>query len=203
MKKNTPFWLLAVVIMSIAFSRSSEAALLSWGTSTGRLYDSLGTTILDGDRNTTGQTTTGFIQLIYLGANGSYDGFTAAGTGVLGDDLVVQTAWVGKGAPALGGSPDGYVSESLNHSYAIGSGFVIRFFDTPTANYASGDVPTTGNYGVYDPGFTTQSPVADTLAITSNQNAWQAVPEPGTVTLMVVGVASLSISSLRRRKNRA
>jgi hypothetical protein len=94
-----------------------------------------------------------------------------------------------------------------NSTYAIGSQFIIRFFDTPSLAYGTspnGLVPTTGNYGLSQVYTTTQlhngAPVSETFSFSSNYAANIAVvPEPSTVALMLAGLGVLGFARMRRK----
>ena len=188
-------------IMSVAtaallcVSWASASTSIIWET-TGSppqfLRNSTDTAFLTGNRTATGYTVAGFIQLILVsgGVNSTYDGLNLADPqGEGGDDVVIDTAWVGKGTPSLGSpSPDGRFSTTKSYT-STGQNYVIRFFDTPSPDYATGLIPTTGNYNFLS-GFTSTGNPTDTFSITSNisANVPVAVPEPGTLLMALLGV---------------
>lgn len=183
--------LLVSLVQAFSMCQAQAAATIIWQTGPGAT-DYL--TQLGGGSRITGNGTVapagtvgGFLQLIYIGT--SYDGFVDSGTGVLGDDAVVATAYVGLGAMGA----DGRFLASSGNSYASGSQFIIRFFDTPSGTYGSGLVPTSGYYGISGVFTTTQDPTgtgSDTFNISGPVTT--VVPEPTTVALMIAGLGILA-----------
>lgn len=197
MKKATTVLFFALLASVIA-NTSSASITVTWATqgTTFRAYAADGTTLLTAGTSSTA----GFLQLIYLGANGAYDGYALNGTtGVAGDDTVLATSYIGQAAmaPADGRFTSTWINSSVAPNTAA-SRLVIRFFDTPSPLFASGTAPVAGNYGlsqVYtlskDP---TGTPDVETFAFNANYSASTpvAVPEPTTVALMLAGLAVLA-----------
>ena len=182
-----------VMVSSLSFAVDS----ILWQTlPTARGYQLDGTTLITA--NQTLSTVGGFVQLLYLGADGIYNGFINSGTGVVGDDVVAQTTWFGVGAMGRAGE---FVS-SATVSTIIGSKYEIRFFDTPAASYP-GSVPTTGYYGLSQVFSQTGDPDVggvDTFSFNANYSATIAVvPEPSTVALMLAGLGVLGFARMRRK----
>ena len=189
-----------------------EAALLfSWGVDApGRLQDS-SSVVLTGSQSDS--SIGGFIQLIFDGGDGldaldigETDGIPAAG-----NDLVVATGWVGRGAvfdaPAL---TDGFMSgvDDIDgvggYVATAGDMFYIRYFDTASPSYGTGAIPTTGNYADLGPHVLTEQEIngeAAQFAITSNQQTTNPVPEPSTMALFAIG--GLVAAGMRRRAKRS
>ena len=170
---------------------------ITWGTlPANRAYNSDGTTLITADQfvNTIG----GFMQLIYLGANGVYDGFVNSGTGVVNDDVVAQTSWFGVGAM---GRP-GEATTIFSASSAVNSMYEIRFFSNPSANYAGGALPAGGTYGLSQVFTQSGNPAlggTDSFLFNQNYSATIPVPEPSTVALMLAGLGVLGFARMRRK----
>ncbi len=180
--------LITVSVLSVP-GASYAAATLNWGCgSPYYAYQSDGSTLVNGDASSA---VAGFVQLIYVGADG-YDGFSPVGSGAVGNDAVVDTTWVGNGVMSY---PDGRFLDTYSSSYAIGSKFVIRFFDSASPDYAGGLVPASGNYGLSQIYTTTADPAGggqEDFFFTSNVSATTPVPEPSTVALMLAGLGILA-----------
>lgn len=171
---------------------------VSWGTSgTTFAFDSTGLTKLPA---TGSSSTAGFCQLLWIGT--AYDGFSGTGVGTMGDDVVVATSYLGTGAMSAAGTIGGSFN---NTSYAIGSQFIIRFFDSPTSNYGSGTsatVPSSGYYGLSQVIVSAKDPFgtpdSENFYFNANYSATIAVPEPSTVLLMVAGLGVLGFRRFRK-----
>ena len=185
----------ALVMANIPVAKAVDT--IFWGTTASfKAYASDGTTLLPGSQ-TTGAA--GLVELLYLGADGIYNGFSGTGTGVMGDDAVVQTSWIG--SVSMGAS--GQFGATAAVSYGIGSKYSIMFFDTISPNYGAGTVPASGNYGMS--GVFTQAGDpslggSDSFSFTQNYSATSpvAVPEPSTVALMLAGLGILGLRKMRR-----
>lgn len=182
-----------------AFS-AHGVATINWGTGpSGDLLQSDNSTPIVG--NHTDSSLGGFLQLIFVGANGldavSYTEWDTP-TGLLssGNDQIVGTSWVGEGILGFL-SPNGDFLASDVHSMPIGSQFVIRFFETASPNFGSGLVPTSGNYGISSTFVSTGNPDAggtDDFNINSGLfTNLGPIPEPGTVALFGIGAVVLAL----------
>ena len=198
MKKNN-LKKISVVVASLIMVSSVSFAVdtIAWGaTPTFRAYASDGITLLPGSALSS---VGGFVQLLYLGTDGLYNGFINSGTGVAGDDSVVQTTWVGTSAMNAAGQ----FFSNYSASTALGSGYQIRFFDTASPNYAGGALPATGYYGLSQKFTQTGDPDvggSDTFNFNQNYSANIAVvPEPSTVALMLAGLGVLGFARMRRK----
>lgn len=193
---------LVVIIAGLCLAVNSFAApSFDWGTSGGQwLQDSSGVA-LTGDQN---NPITGFIQMLYLGADKTYNGFIASGSGVLGDDVVVATSWVGQNVFF---NTDGSFTPAteIYDTSSTNSLFLVRLFDTVSPNYAAGEVPTSGNYQYSSifMGSTTTGPTqdADEFYLTSALQTTIAIPEPATLALAFTAIGFFVIKRLRRKKD--
>jgi len=188
---------LTFVVLVLAVGSSLADVTFTWGTATlGKAYASDGITLLPA---TGSSATAGFCQLLYIGL--AYDGIASSGNGTMGDDVVLQTSYVGTGAMSFPGT---ILGTYINSTYAPGSQFMIRFFDTASPNYGAGLVPTTGNYGMSQVYLTTQvqnsTPASESFLFNANYSATTAVvPEPSTVALMLAGLGVLGFRRIRRK----
>jgi len=188
----------------IALLSASAYADFSWfNLSTNRLYYNGGSTLLPGSNN---DPLVGcFVQLIWAGADDQIDLAVLSGTGVTDDDQVVDTAYVGQGI--LGGPAGRYNGGTYTDNIA-GDYYYVRFWTAPSANFASGLVPTSGTnfYGNtalwLDPG---NEPPSATDEFNSIPNGGisatltaSAIPEPTIVGLGLIGLMTLRL--YRRRK---
>jgi len=191
---------LIALMMTTALTATLSIAstAITWSTGGQLLNNAANTTLLAGSNlNPGGELTSGFIQLLYLGAGGTYGGYTASGTGVVEDDAVVATGWIGIGIGMAANDDGAFTVPASPHSYPDGSAFIIRFFDTPSPNYAGGAVPTTGNYGLSSTFVSTASP-ADTFQINSSDYTDIPIPEPGTMALGLIGLVTVAFRKLRK-----
>ncbi len=190
-----------------------DAAVIEWGTSNQQLYAADGDTYLPGNQ-TRSETDTGFIQLLYLGENGTYDAPDilepgSNGDGAFGDDVVIGQSWVGDGNSSI--SPDiaGQFTASDTPSateYTSGvADFAIRVFDTAVsdADWEAGNIPTSGyyNYHVFtDPVKTPEPEYNYTLWIDESLATTRVVvPEPGSLLVFLAGLAFLLVGCRRSR----
>lgn len=186
----------------IALLSASVYADFDWAnTSTNRLYYNGGSALLDGNAdNTIGC----FVQLIWAGADGQIDDAVLSGTGVTDDDTVESTTWVGNNVFL---NADGRYAGSTITADDAGS-YYVRFWTAPSANYASGFVPTSstnyyGNTALWsNPG---TEPPGDPDVFNSIPNGGisatlqvSAIPEPTLLGLGLVGLMTLRM--YRRRK---
>jgi len=150
--------------------------------------------------------TAGLVQLIYLGANKSYDGFVDSGPGTVNDDVVVQTAYIGFGT--MGGTVAGQVVGVLSqHSYVATDAFIMRVFDTHASTYTSDPLTTTvpgsgyfslsGIYALTGSPTETFNPPGGVVSVAVSNPV--AVPEPSTIALMLAGLGVLAGVRMRRK----
>lgn len=193
---------MAGVILAVGVLSAEASTQINWTSSGATVYNATGTSLLPGNRSSTGYLTSGYVELLYVGTDG-WDGFTASGDGTIDDDLFVGSSWIGQGAPVVG-SPNGrFGLTQTPHTYPDGSKFMIMWFDTPSPNYSSHLVPTTGNYGYYDNGgayFTSTASAIDSFSLAAGGKYTTAlpVPEPAVLSLFGIGLAAILI----RRKAR-
>lgn len=190
---------MAIAFVSVAWlgGNANGAVTINWGTGSFRMYEDDGTTLLNGDSLSS---VGGFIQLLWVGTSAdSYDGFDISDPeGLMGDDAVVATAWVGLGNK--GGDGRFTVTGTIS-AYPINSRYVIRFFSVPSPTYASGLVPQSGNYGYTDEFVQNTAGDGDVFFFnfTQSYSAIYPVPEPGTIGLMLVGLGLIAGRRFRRK----
>ncbi len=196
-----------LLIFSLVFlcTRVWASTVINWSSNGQTVYDASGTQLLFGDRLSTGYLNAGLVQLIYVGADGVYDGFTPSGNGTIDDDRVYATAWIGRGTTAAT-APGRFLVWSPN-TLPAGSGLIIRWFDTPSPSYGTGGtnalVPITGLYNYDNNGgsyyLITDTGVTNTFQMSGNWSTTRqvsVVPEPTTLALLGMGLAFFA---LRRR----
>ncbi|MFC1452784.1 PEP-CTERM sorting domain-containing protein [Verrucomicrobiota bacterium] len=215
-------WLAWVLVAAVMLApMAANAVVLNWGTSGPFLRDMMGDLLVGAflDDNPPdyiepfyGFDVGGFLQLVQdLGTAGP-DGFDvgqANGLPAGTDDTVRDWAWVGFGA--WGVAPDPLFGEndaSRNGQFAAasddvpglqaGDTFYIRFFDTPSPDFAAGAIPTTGYYGdIVDPGWAltpgeVQAGFNVGFLVAADQQATMPVPEPGTLALFALGMLTVA-----------
>jgi hypothetical protein len=163
-----------------------------------------------------------FVQLIWAGLTvDSADPFIASGTGVTGNDQVIQTSFIGLGSLSEAGLPSGISQNELFSGGPIGY-YYVRVFDTPSPDFGAGlaaSVPTTDSYWYaettnnlwFHPGGT------DPISGLPNQYAFDfggagdangnglitdhqvAIPEPTVFGLGIIGLVSLGLFSRKRK----
>ena len=204
--------LVVVVLCVLSLAASTHAAFsFSWSTppATGFLQDEFGTALTGSDDPSVG----GFIQLVFDGGNDglvALDGSQDDGIPASGNDIVVATAYIGKGAIApIAIYLDGNFSSTDDiegvGGYAPGEShtFYMRVFDTPSPNFGAGNVPTTGNYvdiGSFSLSFDDVTNGNATWEIGTAYQTTTPVPEPGALTLFVLGGMALTRFSRRKRQ---
>jgi len=192
---------MGLALMLSAFSAKGYPTIV-WGTGpSADLLQSDNATLITG--NHTDSSLGGFLQLIFVGANGldavNYTEWDTP-TGLLssGDDQIIGTSWVGEGTVMFLPPNGDFLAENI-HSMPIGSQFVIRFFETASPNFGSGLVPTSGNYGISSTFLSTADPDPagegiDQFMISSSLFAnLGPIPEPGTVALFGIGAVVLAL----------
>jgi len=205
---------MVIVVMSLVVGAAVAfgAASINWATDPSGQYlrNQADTAYLTANQN--GQSLTGFIQLLYLGPNNVYDGlYVGANTnGVMGDDRVVMTAWVGAGYMTSSANDGKFQMTGAVNTYPLGAYFAIRFFDTPASDYANGFIPTSGYYSWIATGLvngaagafiSTQDPTGvgiDEFVINTVNNANILVPEPSTMLLALCGLGALFVRRFRK-----
>jgi hypothetical protein len=193
--------LVIVVAVAIMVPFSVMAQGISWFADANWLNYADGSTPLAGSLN---DSSVGcFVQLLWVGLEGVInDAYNYGdGTGV-SDDLVVSTIWVGYNV-----GDDGYFSNVFvpdGGDIVEDRYYFARVWSAPSANYASGLVPSGGavryaNSSTWQ--YPKENPVADLFDIAGDgdlNTTLQAIPEPGMIALMALGLMTLRIA--RRRK---
>ena len=211
MNKHVRTLLFGAFILFLSASGNGLGEVIEWGTANQQLYASDGMTLLPGHR-TRDESSTGLIQLLYLGENGTYDAPNLltpgiGGDGAFGDDLVIAQSWVGdKNVTFDPDAPGQFTASEQAAAMGYTSGvadFAIRVFDTavPDQDWTSGNIPTSGhyNYTVFtnptktpEPGFNYTLWINNPLATTR-----EVIPEPTSLLLMCLGLTSLLVSRIR------
>lgn len=182
-----------VVALFVVPSLLHASVTFTFGTqgTTSRAYGSDTVTLLPSSAQ-------GFVQLLYLGADGIYNGLsTANAVGTQGDDLVVATSYIGQNI--VSATKDGrFTGTWSNTDKDVGSKVMMRFFDTATSSFGSGvnaPIPSTGFCGTSQTYTTTQNPFgtpqSETFYFNANYSATTAVPEPTTIALMMAGIGMI------------
>ena len=199
MHKLAPLAVMAVVALLAVPSYGD----FNWfNTTSNYVYYGDGTTRVDGDQT---QSSIGcFIQLIWAGANGTFDAPINSGNGISGtsDDRVHATSWIGAG---IFTGPSGLYDQSGFTSDSNGN-YIVRFWSAPSPDFGNGLVPTstTNRYNQTaswpNPGSETPNPPDDFNNLPNGgiSLTLQAVPEPAMIALGLVGLVSLRF--FRRRK---
>jgi len=204
-----------LLMVSIVVVGANASTSITWDSNGQRLYDSSGnlvTDLLPGDKTATGYLVGGLVQLINVGTiagGGVYEGFDpAASDGCIGDDVVAATSWIGEGTPFILPANGRFTDMAAYTS--ISNRFVIRWFDTASPSYNTGDptlttVPTSGFYKYDDNGgnyyLSTSENPSDTFVMSGTWNTdTPMIPEPGTLALL--GMGMLTMAARRRFRKR-
>ncbi len=192
----------AVILLGLTGIAWTEG--IGWFMENGYAYYNGGVTMLAGS---TDSNLGCFVQLLWVGPNGTPDAAYAYGDGTgLSDDVVIGWRWIGGGA-ADGG--DGWFSGGeywAGGNVVSGRVYFSRFWTAPTPNYVSGLVPTSlTNYYANGPTWTYPhwNPIVDDFDaayagnIVLNQTPL-AIPEPAAVGLVLVGLGCVRM--MRRRQ---
>ena len=195
MKKSSVVVFVGLIILAYApFAKAVDT--IAWGTGAFRAFDSDTTTLLSGNASSS---LGGFVQLLNLGIDGIYNGYVGSGIGVVGDDTVIATTWVGSGMSVVNGA---FAPANIAVSSAVGTKYEIRFFNTPSSNFGAGSVPLSGFYGTSQVFTQAGDPTTggtDNFSFNANYSATSPVPEPSTVALMLAGLGVLGFARMRRK----
>ncbi|MBU0678194.1 MAG: hypothetical protein KJ626_08740 [Verrucomicrobia bacterium] len=198
---------LSICLALAASSMSFAAPSIGWGTSGQYLFVSPGD-LVEGDRSPIdGWLYGGFVQLILVDTDG-YNGFTSTGgDGTVGNDIIVDVSWVGRGASMSGDADDGrFYGQFVNTEYGPGSQFLVRFFSGPSAHW-TGNVdsscPVNGYLGISDV-------FVSTLALDSvdledfviGSPVYTHLPEASSLLQMLTGAAALRVWRYGQGKRR-
>ena len=165
----------SVTALALLSVRELHAQSIDWSSGSCYFLKNDGVTRIPAD--TYDNEAGGFLQLIYLGPDNTYDGWEAT------DDAVHALSWMGQGYSK---NPDGRFYATATQTCPTGSYFVIRFFEEPSPNYSTGAVPMSGYYGVTEPFVSTVDPGGsgtDDFAITNDHTADLPVPYDGLLVL--------------------
>jgi len=176
-----------ITVLSLGFCISLQAASLNWGVQTlsspSRItgFDDANLDIATGD----------YAQLVYLGADDTFNGVDASGNLTGDDKLISGPVNIG---PLAGRTP--VTTANFNYTDCpVGNYFVVVAFDSSTV--AGGSVPE--YYGV-SANFTIasgwDSTPGDWATPGFKTDTALPVPEPGTMALALVGMGAMA---LRRR----
>jgi hypothetical protein len=199
-----------VCILCMIISSLNSYGYISWfNTSTNRIYYNNSSTPLVGSR--TDPAIGCFLQLIWVGANGTNDLASNAGSGVTIDDQIVAVSWIGKGAAAT--NYQGYAASTTNMYVESGSYFV-RVWSAPSPSFVStnpslAQVPSslTNFYGdSFILNYTKPSPemaVNLNFGVDANYGGWSVtlspIPEPAVFGLGIIGLISLRLFARKRK----
>lgn len=148
-----------------------------------------------------------FVQLLWVGPNGTPDQAYAYGDGTgPTDDVVIDTRWIGAGGAD---GADGWFSGgdiAAGGNVVSNRVYFARFWTAPSPNYALGLVPTsTTNYYANGPTWTYphSNPVRDDFDVSYAGDIQTtltplAIPEPAAVGLVLVGLGCVRM--MRRRQ---
>ena len=147
-----------------------------------------------------------FVQLLWVGANGSIDFAYADGDDGTGttDDLVVSTIWVGYGV-----GENGYfsgVNIAEGGDIVEGRVYFGRAWNAPSGNYAGGDVPAGAAVRYINSStwtYPSTAPTFDNFDIVGSGDLNTtltplAIPEPGVLALVALGLIGLRLTRKQR-----
>ena len=147
-----------------------------------------------------------FVQLLWVGANGSIDSAYIDGSDGTGatDDLVVDTRWVGAAVGDNGYFGGGDIAAGGN--IVSGRVYFARVWSAPSPNYASGLIPTSGTNRYQNSATWTyphSNPLRDSFDIAGSGDlnttlAPLAIPEPGVLALVALGLIGLRLTRKQR-----
>jgi len=188
-----------VVVGLLGLAITAGAAELAWETASQVLQNNVGSWLPGSADSAVG----GFIQLLRdndgggvgfdIGEAGTGDGIPDAST-----DEVLGTKWVGGGVFFPVANQDGtFVGDNVA---GVNSGevFYVRFFDTASPNFGSGLIPASGYYNTTEAFTRGGLPTPETFQLTQIIQATEAIPEPGTLSL--IGLGLMTMIARRRRK---
>lgn len=192
-----------------------DSSAVDYACTTNTIYLNDGVTPLSFGTNLTDYADgfSGLVQLIYAGVDGVADFADNIGDGAMDDDVVVAYTWTGFGVTLanrqLGrfNAPNTLTltTSATPPSYANGDMFFIRVWEDPASSVGTGFAPTTlGSFYGDSQMFTLSNmsqpiPGIDNFYMTSDLTlSLQSVPEPSTMALMALGMASVGL--YRRRK---
>jgi len=196
MKSHKKF--LTTLVLSFASTLTFAQVQLTWGgiSGGGHFFDVDMTTPLQGDLFDSSIGT--FVQLISLGASGVNEGLELSESdATAGSNFVLDTAWMGRDSGFDGANGNFAQVSNIPANIDI----FMRIWNAPSPDYNSGLAPTqtASHYidtQIYQVGsFEIQQINMDSLSTIS------AVPEPGTMMLVLVGFAT-AVISVKRRRNR-
>jgi hypothetical protein len=193
------FVVIAVVVLASA--GLVQANGIAWNSAAGWCNYANGSTPLTGGAN---GSIGCFAQLLWVGPNGLVDSAYNTGTGVgSSDDVVIDYNFMGFG---VGGADGFFGANSLTEGGNIQSNrdYFIRVWSAPSANFASGLVPTssTNRYG-NSATWTYHSvlPTFDTFdgsSVADINTTLSPIPEPAMLGLGIVGLISLRLFGRKR-----
>ncbi|MBU0677040.1 MAG: hypothetical protein KJ626_02900 [Verrucomicrobia bacterium] len=195
---------LVIMIACSVIAATVLADGINWSAYNNYLFESNGTTKLNGD---TLSSVGSFVQLLWVGGDGVVGdaGTTGDGT-ILGNDIVVDTWWVGGGNGGLDGWFDlaSVTEDGSNPNVVENRWYFGRVWNAPSPNFAGGDVPTGASVRYANSStwqYPSTLPTGDTFDITQSvslSTTLSAVPEPTVLGLGLIGL--MVVRLIRRRK---
>ena len=189
----------SIIVFVLLGGLGVQANILQWGTGAGvKIGDSSGIALLN-----TGAAdgVTALVQLVYAGSDGSINEATMLTlNGVTGDDVVVSYAWIGRNLPPVPQVVGEFVGVEAENSYANGSLYYIRAWESVSALAGTGNIPSINDsYGDSITYSITQNTSGnpDVFLLDTGFNTNQtAIPEPAVAGL--IGIFGAGMIFVRR-----
>lgn len=211
MRKNGMLCSMVVAVMAMVIANPvfADPCAISWWNfsfaGSGTVSDHNDVPIVQGDGLTGG----GFLQLIWTGADETIDPATNSGDGTTNDDVVRAVWYIDGGTLATDGefySGNDYNFDNTSNPEIIGDILYVRAWEDESDGYTGAltdPVPSAAQYYGDSPiTYTVTGSTAQDFDLSGSANDWSTttpIPEPGTISLMVLGFATIGLKRKLRK----